>query len=109
MFILQGDVVGDMKVTVDSASSTIDDSSLVTGKEMTKTADGYTLDLMSLNPEPGFYELTVSAKPAKADPKLVGNTAVKLNVKVPFIFYYNIMYLFDVGRIYSDRGKIVVN
>jgi oligosaccharyltransferase complex subunit delta (ribophorin II) len=71
-----------MKVTVDSASSTVDDSSLVTGKEMTKTADGYTLDLMSLNPEAGFHELTVSAKPAKADPKLVGNTAVKLNVKV---------------------------
>jgi len=79
---LKGDVVGDMKVTVDSASSTVDDSSLVTGKEMTKTADGYTLNLMSLNPEPGFYELTVTAKPAKADPKLVGNTAVKLNVKV---------------------------
>ncbi len=85
-----------MKVTVDSASSTVDDSSLVTGKEMTKTADGYTLNLMSLNPEPGFYELTVTAKPAKADPKLVGNTAVKLNVKVP-LFYSkvpNVLFFF---------------
>jgi oligosaccharyltransferase complex subunit delta (ribophorin II) len=79
---LKGTIVGDMKVTLDSASSSLDGSSLVTGKEMTKSGDGYSLNLMSLKPEPGFYDLTISAKPVKADPKLVGNQGVKLTVKV---------------------------
>lgn len=79
---LKGNPVGDMKVTLDSASASLDGTSLVTGKEMTKSADGYTVELMSMKPESGFYDLTVSAKPAKADPKLVGNQGVKLTVKV---------------------------
>ena len=37
---------------------------------------------MSLKPVSGFYELTVSAVPAKGSAKFVGNTGVKISVKV---------------------------
>ena len=79
---LQGNPVGDMKVTLDSADASLDGTNLAIDKAMTKSADGYTIELMSMKPEAGFYDLVVSAKPAKADPKLVGNTGVKLTVKV---------------------------
>ena len=37
---------------------------------------------MSLKPVSGFYELTVSAVPVKGSGKFVGNTGVKIAVKV---------------------------
>ena len=37
---------------------------------------------MSLKPVSGFYELTVSAVPVKGSSKFVGNTGVKIAVKV---------------------------
>lgn len=42
----------------------------------------YTLDLLRSVPKKGFYRLSLSAKPAKPDPKLVGNVGAPLQVKV---------------------------
>jgi len=79
---LKGNPVGDLKVTLDSATKTSDDSSLATNKVLTKSGNDYSLDLMALSPGAGFYEIVVSAVPAKSNPALVGNTGVKMSVKV---------------------------
>ncbi|XP_023341820.1 dolichyl-diphosphooligosaccharide--protein glycosyltransferase subunit 2 [Eurytemora carolleeae] len=79
---LKGGDVGDLKVTLDSATWAQDDSILASAKELKKVGAGYQLDFMSLKPVSGFYELTVSAVPAKGSGKFVGNTGVKIAVKV---------------------------
>lgn len=79
---LKGGDVGDLKVTLDSATRAQDDSILASAKELKKVGAGYQLDFMSLKPVSGFYELTVSAVPAKGSSKFVGNTGVKIAVKV---------------------------
>jgi len=80
---LKGGAVGDMTVTLDSVVSSSDSSSLATSVNLKKSSDGnYETDLMALKPEPGFYELTVSAVSAKSDTTMVGNKGVKLTVKV---------------------------
>lgn len=40
------------------------------------------MNLMDSKPEPGLYRLSVSAVPAKPDPRLVGNIGVTLPIKV---------------------------
>jgi len=79
---LKGASPGDMKVSLDSATRVQDDSVLASKQTLKKVGSNYQLDLMALKPAPGFYELVVSAVPGKADPKFVGNTGVKLSVKV---------------------------
>jgi len=82
---LKGNSLGDMKVTLDSATRVQDDTLLASKLSLAKGADGdYVVDLMGLRPETGFYDLVVSAQPAKASggAKLVGNTGVSLHVKV---------------------------
>jgi len=79
---LKGNSPGDMKVTLDSATRIQDDSSLASKQAFTKAGDAYELDVMALKPDTGFYDLVVSAQPAKANAKLVGNTGVNVRVKV---------------------------
>lgn len=75
---------GPMVVRLDTATR-LEDGAVVAAKQalvhMT-TTDKYTVDLMAANPPPGFYELVLSAAPAKPDPRFVGNTAVVVTVKV---------------------------
>lgn len=42
----------------------------------------FNVNLMDAKPEPGLYKLSVSAMPAKPDPRLVGNVGVVLPLKV---------------------------
>jgi len=75
---------GAMTVKLDTATR-VEDGAVVAAKQALihmKTTDKYTVDLMAANPPPGFYELVVSATPAKADPRFVGNTGVVVLVKV---------------------------
>ena len=75
---------GAMTVKLDTATR-IEDGAVVAAKQALvhmKTTDKYTVDLMAANPPPGFYELVLSATPAKADPRFVGNTGVVVLVKV---------------------------
>jgi len=81
---LKGASLGDLKLTLDSATRSQDDSVLATKKALTKSGSNYELDMMALKPAPGFYDLVLSAAPAKANSKFVGNTDVKLSVKVLF-------------------------
>jgi len=81
---LKGASPGDMKVTLDSATRTQDDAVIATKKVLSKTGSNYQVDLMGLKPAPGFYDLVLSAAPAKPNAKFVGNTEVKLSVKVLF-------------------------
>jgi len=80
---LKGNSPGDMKVTLDTATRLQDDQTLASKLSLVKTTtEDYELDLMGLKPETGFYDLVVSAQPAKANPKFVGNTGVHVRVKV---------------------------
>ena len=75
---------GAMTVKLDTATR-VEDGAVVAAKQALihmKTTDKYTVDLMAANPPPGFYELVLSATPAKADPRFVGNTGVVVLVKV---------------------------
>jgi oligosaccharyltransferase complex subunit delta (ribophorin II) len=75
---------GQMVVTLDTATR-LEDGAVVAAKQALvhmKTTDKHTVDLMAANPPPGFYELVLSAAPAKPDPRFVGNTAVVVTVKV---------------------------
>ena len=70
-------------MTVSAATRLSDDKVIASNVDLKKTATGYAMDLMALKPAAGFYELVVSAtNPAKANPAIVGNTDVKLTVKV---------------------------
>jgi len=79
---LKGNSPGDMKVSLDSAVRTQDDHTLATKLPLNNINGAYELDLMGLKPEAGFYDLLVTAKPAKADARIVGNAGVALRVKV---------------------------
>jgi len=80
---LKGNPIGgDLTVTLDSATRSSDDTAIASNKALKKTGSDFSLDLLALASTPGFYELVLSAKPAKANPALVGNTGVKVTVKV---------------------------
>jgi len=74
-----------MEVVLDSATR-VQDGAVVAAKQSLVhmvTTDKYTVDLMTAaSPPAGFYELVLSATPAKPDPRFVGNSKVVLNVKV---------------------------
>lgn len=80
---LKGASAGDMKVTVASITRLSDDQAIATNVDLKKAGSSYSLDLMALKPTAGFYELVVSAtNPGKTNAAIVGNTNVKLTVKV---------------------------
>ena len=69
---------GAMTVKLDTATR-VEDGAVVAAKQALthmKTATKFTTDLMSATPPAGFYELVLSASPAKPDKRFVGMTAV---------------------------------
>ena len=80
---LFGASLGKMDVSVDSAMRQSDGAVIMDKAKMAATADGavYEVDIMSSKPGRGFYDLTLSATPAKADDRLAGNTGAMLLVK----------------------------
>ena len=81
---LFGASLGKMDVSVDSAMRQSDGAVIMSKAKMAATAaDGavYEVDMMSSKPGRGFYDLTLSAVPAKADERLAGNTGAMLLVK----------------------------
>ena len=81
---LFGASLGKMDVSVDSAMRQSDGAVIMSKAKMVSTAaDGavYEVDMMSSKPGRGFYDLTLSAVPAKADERLAGNTGAILLIK----------------------------
>lgn len=81
---LFGASLGKMDVSVDSAMRQSDGAVIMSKTKMAATAaDGavYEVDMMSSKPGRGFYDLTLSAVPAKADERFAGNTGAMLLVK----------------------------
>lgn len=79
-----GSPPSDMEVVIATATR-MEDGAVVAAKQPLIhmiTTDKYTVDLMTANPPAGFYEVVLSATPAKPDKRFVGNTDVVLNVKV---------------------------
>jgi oligosaccharyltransferase complex subunit delta (ribophorin II) len=86
---LAGGSLGPMDVTLDSATRQVDGAVILANEKLQQNTlvEGdqsmrYTLDLMKSGPPAGFYELLVSAVPAKADSRLVGNSKVVVPVKI---------------------------
>ena len=81
---LAGNSPGDFSLVLETATR-VEDGAVVAAKQALthmKTTTKYTTDLMTSKPPSGFYELVLTATPAKADPRYVGNTGVTLSVKV---------------------------
>jgi len=81
---LAGNSPGDFSVVLETATR-VEDGAVVAAKQPLthmKTTAKHTTDLMASNPPAGFYELVLTASPAKPDPRFVGNTGVNLQVKV---------------------------
>jgi len=81
---LAGGSLGTMAVVLDTATR-LQDGAVVAAKQSLVhmvTTDKHTVDLMAAKPPPGFYELVLSATPAKPDNRLVGNVGVTVTVKV---------------------------
>eukprot|EP00095_Tigriopus_kingsejongensis_P010482 maker-scaffold1034_size68570-snap-gene-0.14 protein:Tk10482 transcript:maker-scaffold1034_size68570-snap-gene-0.14-mRNA-1 annotation:"hypothetical protein DAPPUDRAFT_303417" len=79
-----GQSLGKMSVSVDSAMRQSDGSTILSKTKMTQVGADETLfevDMMSAKPGRGFYELTITAAPAKADARLTGNEGAVLLVK----------------------------
>ncbi|KAK7866677.1 hypothetical protein R5R35_006061 [Gryllus longicercus] len=73
-----------LTVTAESATRVGDEVVVLSKKKFEPTADKtvYSVNLMELKPERGFYKLSISAALAKPDPRLVGNVGASLTVKV---------------------------
>lgn len=80
--VMGGDL-GPMTVQIDSAMRQ-DDGAVIMSKSKMKAQEAtfYEVDLMAVKPGKGFYELTLTAQPSKANEKLAGNEAAMLLVKV---------------------------
>ena len=81
--VMGGDL-GPMSVQIDSAMRQ-DDGAVIMSKSKMKAsgeATFYEVDLMAVKPGKGFYELTLTAQPSKANEKWAGNEAALLLVKV---------------------------
>lgn len=74
-----------MEVTIDSAMRQSDGAVIMAKSKMSLAAGGdgstYEVNMLKAKPGRGFYELTVSAAPSKADERLVGNSGAALQVK----------------------------
>jgi len=80
--VMGGDL-GPMTVQIDSAMRQ-DDGAVIMSKSKMKALEAslYEIDLMAVKPGKGFYELTLTAQPSKANDRLAGNEAAMLLVKV---------------------------
>ena len=80
---LAGNSPGEFVVVLETATRQEDGAVVAAKQELTHltTTPKYTTDLMAANPPAGFYELVLTAKPVKPDPRFVGNSAT-LTVKV---------------------------
>ncbi|XP_070209693.1 dolichyl-diphosphooligosaccharide--protein glycosyltransferase subunit 2-like [Littorina saxatilis] len=77
--LLGGDL-GSMTVTADNARHLADDAVVLSKKQFTASSKEkglYELNLMEAKPARGFYRLTVSATPKKADSRLIGTTGAE--------------------------------
>merc|ERR1712020_434791 len=75
---LAGNSPGDFSLVLETATR-LEDGAVVAAKQALthmKTTSKFTTDLMAANPPAGFYELVLSASPAKPDKRFVGMTAV---------------------------------
>lgn len=82
---LLGNDLGQLTVTADSARHLGDEAIVLSKKQLAaSSADKslYELNLMEAKPARGFYRLTVSVAPKKADSRLIGTTAAEVEVKV---------------------------
>ena len=81
---LAGNSPGDFSLVLETATR-LEDGAVVAAKQPLthmKTTSKFTTDLMAANPPAGFYELVLSANPAKPDPRFVGMAGVTVGVKV---------------------------
>jgi len=82
---LIGGNLGKMTVSLDSAKNTLDNSVLFK-KESCSAVSGdsslYEINFMKAKPVRGFYTVTLSATPSKADSKFIGLTGAEIQVKV---------------------------
>ncbi|XP_060077704.1 dolichyl-diphosphooligosaccharide--protein glycosyltransferase subunit 2-like isoform X2 [Ylistrum balloti] len=82
---LMGGSLGDLTVTADSARHLGDEAIVLSKKPFTasKTDSSlYELNFMQTKPARGFYKLTISVVPKKADSRLIGTTGAEVEVKV---------------------------
>ncbi|XP_033726633.1 dolichyl-diphosphooligosaccharide--protein glycosyltransferase subunit 2-like [Pecten maximus] len=82
---LMGNSLGDLTVTADSARHIGDEAIVLSKKPFTasKTDSSlYELNFMQTKPARGFYKLTISVVPKKADSRLIGTTGAEVEVKV---------------------------
>jgi len=82
---LLGAPLGPLKVAADSATRIGDEAVVMDKTPFTSVQNDpslYSLNIMSSNPSRGFYVLSVSAFPVKADPSLIGNENAAVTVKV---------------------------
>lgn len=82
---LLGAALGQLGVSVDTATRLEDDAVVLRKKPLaaSKTDSSlYGLNFMEAKPSRGFYRLSVSAIPSKADKRLVGNVGAPIEVKV---------------------------
>ncbi|XP_068247232.1 dolichyl-diphosphooligosaccharide--protein glycosyltransferase subunit 2 isoform X1 [Palaemon carinicauda] len=80
---LMGRSLGPLKVSADSATRESDEVVIISKEVLTPLSDSegvFELDVMSRQPERGFYQLVVSA--GASDSRLVGHTAAQLTFKV---------------------------
>merc|ERR1719445_2765238 len=81
---LAGNSPGDFSLVLETATR-LEDGAVVAAKQPLthmKTTTKFTTDLMDSNPPAGFYEIVLSATPAKPDKKFIGMTDVTVGVKV---------------------------
>jgi len=81
---LLGRALGSMSLVVDAATRASDGAVVLSKHKMTAVsgdATAHEVDLYAAKPGRGFYTLTVTATPTKADARLVGNEGVSLLVK----------------------------
>jgi oligosaccharyltransferase complex subunit delta (ribophorin II) len=79
-----GKSLGKMDVSVDSAMRQSDGAVIMAKTKMTPAASDamvFEVDMMASKPGRGFYELTLSAVPSKADDRLAGNTGAVVLIK----------------------------
>jgi len=82
---LTGKSLGKLTVTADSAKHFGDDAIILSKKQFTVSSSDdslYELDLMKVKPARGFYTISISITPQKADKRLLGTTGAEVEVKV---------------------------
>lgn len=82
---LMGGALGQLTVTADSARH-LGDEAIVLNKKPFKASSAdkslYELNFMQTKPARGFYKLTISVAPQKADSRLIGTSGAEVDVKV---------------------------